>query len=137
MAKADQVIQHREESSNDNIAHTCVPQQQQRKDIDYHSEQQSVDALSIVFGMTEFEMLMNTQNTPYSSQPVPIGLKLLQDRSANLIEAQDYNECSEATSKVVSQWKFLLLEVAKEHCNPTWQLEMNNNDGRMENENIV
>jgi hypothetical protein len=112
LGKVDQVIEHREEASIDNISNTCVLQQS--KDIDYHSVQQLVDALLLVFGMPEFKMLMNTQYTSCSSQHVPIDFKLLWDRSANHIEVQEYNEHSEATSKVASQWKFAFLEIAKE-----------------------
>ena len=59
---------------------------------DYFSAQQSVDALSLVFGMPEFCRLIDVKPVASSLPSTPIGFKLLRDRASNEIEQYEYSE---------------------------------------------
>jgi hypothetical protein len=95
-------------------------QQSTEANANYFSVQQSVDALSLVFGMTEFCTLIDTKSDGSPPPLIPIDFKLLCDRASDEIERQDFNERSRATSKVADQWKIVLLKWTEECRHPNW-----------------
>ena len=74
--------------------------------------------------MTEFCSLIETKSDDSPPPLVPIGFKLLCDRASDEIEGQDFNERSQATSKVADRWKIALLEWTEERHHPNWHPQM-------------
>jgi hypothetical protein len=123
--KAENAILSKEEKSVDmsNFQMSAGGQCAEAK-ADYFSAQQSVDALSVVFGMPEFCRLIDAKSDGSSLPLVPIGFKLLCDRASPEIEQHDYNKRSQATSKVADRWKTVLLEWTKERRHPNWNPQL-------------
>lgn len=88
-------------------------------DVNYSLGQQSVDTLSMVFGMKEFRGL--TADSTNSVVELPIGLSLLRDRASCILDGQDYNVRNRSTTELASKWKIALLEWTTERKHPGWQ----------------
>ena len=86
--KAEKAISHIDELIVDmsNLHKPVCGQQSTEANANYFSVQQSVDALSLVFGMTEFCSLIDTKSDDSPPPLVPIGFKLLRDRASDEIE---------------------------------------------------
>ena len=115
--KAEQAVLHGKEFNSVDFSETPPPTAPKLTNVDYINGQQSVDALSLVFGMQEFMAL--TEEKPFlPTSQLPIGFKLLNERASHQIGEQDYREHSVRTSKLASQWMTVLLEWTKKRSHP-------------------
>jgi hypothetical protein len=128
--KAEKAILHNDKLISDmsNFEEPVFGQQSSEAHANFFSAQQSVDALSLVFGMTEFCTLIDTKSDDSPPPLVPISFKLLHDRASDELEQQEYNDRSRATSKVADRWKIALLEWTKERHHPNWHPQMKGMD---------
>lgn len=106
--KAEQMMKEEELSLDETVPINLSTMMSPTLAEEYLNGQLAVDALSVVFGKSEFQVL--TDGNDDVGETLPIGFELNRDRSSHHLTKMEYNERSIATMEVARKLEIALLQ---------------------------